>query len=182
MARRRTAAQLAASLDRVATKPAGGPAGAELEHDQADRQERDGRRVDVDHAPAGPGRARRVVVRVPATLKQRLERHVRRTGTTYTATVLDAYTAHAAELLGAAGAGEPAPSPAEQGGLPRLPERDVAADGRRQGIHAVDLPLSLYSAERQVLEAAVAAGAAYSLSDLVTRLLELALPARRRQR
>jgi hypothetical protein len=48
MARRRTPAQLAASLDRVATKPAGDVAGAELEHDQEDR-EQDGSRVDVDH-------------------------------------------------------------------------------------------------------------------------------------
>jgi hypothetical protein len=180
MARRRTPAQLAASLDRVATKPAGAAAGAELEHDQEDREQNRGR-ADVDHAPAGPGRARRVVVRVPAPLKQRLERHVRRTGATYTATLLDAYATHADQLLGA-GAGQPTrPGPAGQSGLPRLPERDVAADGRRRGIHAVDLPLSLYSREREVLEAAVAAGAGRTLSDLVTRLLELALPAPRRR-
>jgi hypothetical protein len=99
---------------------------------------------------------------------------------TYTATVLDAYATHADELLGAASA--PAPGPAEPGALPRLPERDGAADGRRRGINAVDLPLSLYSGEREVLAAAVAAGAAHSLSDLVTRLLELALPAPGRRR
>ena len=43
-------------------------------------------------------------------------------------------------------------------------------------------PLSLYPAERAVLEGAVAGGAARTLSDLVTRLLELALPAPRRRR
>ncbi|HZD70368.1 MAG TPA: hypothetical protein VFA45_16155 [Actinomycetes bacterium] len=187
MARRRTAAQLAASLDRVATKPAGDVAGDELEHDQdreqtaPEDQEQAGGRVDVDHTPAGPGRAHRVVVRVPAPLKQRLERHVRRTGATYTSTVLDAYAAHADELLGA-DTGEPAPPPAGPGGLPRLPQRDVGHGGRRRGINAVDLPLSLYDREREVLEAAWRAGAAHSLSDLVTRCLELALSAPPRRR
>lgn len=93
--------------------------------------------------------------------------------------MLDAYTAHANELL--AGAARPARPGPGQGGLPPLPERDVAADGRRRGINAVHLPLSLYPREREVLEAAVRAGAAHSLSDLVTRLLELALPAPRRR-
>lgn len=183
MARGRTPAQLAKALDRVATKRPDdvdtGPAPEPAPKPEPERdQEHGGGHVDVDHA--GPGRARRMVVRVPSTLRARLERHARRTGRTYTAVVLDAYAAHAGELLNAAGAIQ-ATSPGP-GGLPRLPQRDVGADGRRRGISAVDLPLSLYSAEREVLEAAVAAGAAHTLSDLVTRLLELALPTPGRHR
>jgi hypothetical protein len=171
MARRRTPAQLAAALDRVVTKPAG----ADGEQDQGEKLAGAGQhgRVDVDQAPAGPRRARRVVVRVPHGLKQRLERHARRTGRTYTAIVLAAYTDHHGELR---------PVDMEPAGTGELPPRDFTAVGRRRGIHAVDLPLSLYPGERAVLERAVADGDAHTLSDLVTRLLELALPAPPRRR
>jgi hypothetical protein len=164
MARRRTPAQLAATLDRVVTKPAG-------DAGEQDQGEEPAGRVDADQATAGPGpeRARRVVVRVPRGLKQRLERHTRRTGQTYTAVVLAAYRDHHGELRAAAGGGAPGPG--------ELPPREFTALGRRRGIHAVDLPLSLYPAERAVLQEA----ATHTLSDLVTRLLELALPAPRRR-
>lgn len=178
MARRRTPAQLAATLDRVVTKPA--DAGGEARQDQQDQEPGAGRpsgagrpgRAGIDQALAGPERARRVVVRVPRGLKQHLERHARRTGRTYTAIVLAAYTDHHGELR---------PVDVEPVGPGELPPRDFTAVGRRRGIGAVDLPLSLYPRERAVLEAAVAGGAAHSLSDLVTRLLELALPTTRRR-
>ena len=179
MARRRTPAQLAAALDRVVTKPAGADQEQGTDRDERQDLEQAGGQVDVDHGPAGPGHARRVVVRVPGALKHRLELHARRSGRTYTAVVLDAYREHAGELGDVA---RPAARPAEPSGLPLLPERDVGAAGRRRGINAVDLPLSLYPAEREVLEAAVGAGVAHTLSDLVTRLLELALPAPHRRR
>ena len=121
-----------------------------------------------------PEVARRVVVRVPFAVKRRVQRHARHAGRSYTTIVLDAYNDHIDELTAVHDPTSPAVDP---GATPRLPLREIGTDGRLRGVNAVDLPLSLYPAEREILEATVAIGAAHSLSDLVVRLLELALPA-----
>jgi len=176
------AAVLGGILDRAATSP--GPAGdVDQKQPPAPPPEVQPPPVPVtppqipgaaQTAPDG-GKAKRLNVRVPPGVKTRLERQQRRAGLSYTEIVLDAYRAHGAEL--------PPPFPgdpvaADDPGDPlQLPARStLARSRRRRHVHGVDLPLYVFPQERAVLEAAVTAGRALNLSDLVTRVLDLALP------